>query len=208
MDHANRLYHARVFDTERQELSDLTILEHDAANQPKRSIYAQRALFTPHGLLLLSGTVTHLDPNGALQGEPEPFVERLVPLPVTPASFREYETEPETMRIAHLHQLVRQLKHIGITNVRRYQVELASKVALPFMNLVVCLIAFVGSTRQFLRGHLIGLGYSLGWGIAYYVGVAIAQGIGKEGLLPPLAAVWLPHVIAVGCCVRAIRKTV
>ncbi len=205
IDESNRIYHARLFDPANQELRDLTILEHDANSRPKQSLYASRAVFTPHGLLCLYGTIYHMNPTGALIGNPQPFVERLLELPITPEAIRQPETQPETMRYRKLRKLIKQLKHIGIKNVRRYQVELASKITLPLMNVVMCIIAFVGSTRRYHRGHLQGLGASLGWGVAYYIAVAISQALGKEGLLPVLLSVWAPHVLALWLCWRTSR---
>lgn len=205
IDRANRLYHARLFDPKLQELKDLTILEHDTNNRPKRTIYAQRAIYTAHGWLLLYGTITRLGLHGVLTHDPEPFVERLLDLPVTPAAFRQPNADPDTLRYGQLRQLISQLRDIGITNLRRYQVELVGKITLPLMNVIVCLIAFVGSTRRATRGHLKGLGISLFWGMGYYISVAVAHGVGKEGLLPVWIAVWLPHVIAAGYCVRELR---
>ena len=206
MDSANRLYHAQRFDLERRELKDLTILEHDSQNRPKRSFYAQKALFTDRGLLLNYGTVTRLGHRGTLIGEPEPFVEYVLEAPVNAGSFQRPEEQPDTLRIKELQRLIERLKGIGIRDVRRYQVDLAAKMLLPFMNLVICLIGFVGPTCSYVRGRLKGLGISLGWGVLYYIGVAIGQGIGKEGLLPVIIAVWLPHVIAVGACTRLVRR--
>ena len=98
MDSANRLYHARKVDLKAKELADLTVLEQDWQNRPTRSLYASRAIWTPHGWLLLSGTVYHVGPRGVLLGMPEQFVERLKSFPVTPVSFTEPEARPETMR--------------------------------------------------------------------------------------------------------------
>jgi len=205
LDEANRLYHARTFSLTQQELSDLTVMEHDARNRPVRTFYARRALYTPHGWLLLYGTVTNLGPRGAVRGKPQPFVEQLLRFPVTPESFRQPLIQPETLRLGHVWRLIERLKQVGITNVRRYTVELHAKLAFPFMNLVIGLIGFVGSTRRRTRGHLRGLGTSLGWGILYYIGVAAGQGIGKAGFLPPGLAVWLPHLVAVWCGFRLLR---
>lgn len=206
IDRANRLYHARQFHLDTNELTDLTILEHDARNRPTRSLYAHRGIFTPHGLWLLYGTIYQVSERGAIIGEPVPFVERLMQLPVTPEAFRQPETQPETMRFGQLRQLIRQLKANNITNLKRYRVELASKISLPLMNLMVCLIAFVGSTRRQGRGHLKGLGTSLGWGLLYCVGVAAAEGLGKGGFVPVSVAMVAPHLIALALCRRALLQ--
>jgi lipopolysaccharide export system permease protein len=208
MDASNRLYHARLLDLKTNELRDLTVLEHDWHNTPTRSLYAHQALWTAHGWLLVHGTIYEVGPRGALRGEPEPFTERLMRFPVTPESFRRPDTKPEMMRYAKLRLLVTRLKRIKINNLRRYQTELAAKLTLPLMNLIVCLIAFAGSTQQQLRGHLKGLGTSLGWGMAYYVLAAAGQGLAKEGFLrlPVWWWVWLPHAVAVWWCIRTLRK--
>ena len=204
MDAFNRLYHAQHLDVENRELRGLTILEHDRENRPIKNVYAARALWTRHGWVLLHGTIYRVGPRGTLLGEPESFVERVYHYPVTAASFSEPETRPETMRYSQLRLMILRLRQMGMKNVRRYQVELAAKLTLPLMNLVVALIAFTGSTQPQLRGTLKGLGLSLAWGLAYYFGVGFGEGIAKKGLLglPAVIAAWAPHVLAVGWCWR------
>ncbi len=209
MDGFNRLYHARELDPAGNELHDLTILEQDRHNQPVKSLYAKRAIWTRHGWLLLYGTIYRMGPKGTVRGEPEQFMERLLSYPVTPASFRDPESRPDTMRYGQLRLMITRLRQMGLANLRRFQVDLAAKVTLPLMNLVVCLIAFAGSSRPQLRGHLKGLGMSLAWGLLYYVAVGFGEGVGKRGVLflPPLIAVWAPHLAAVWWCLKVLRKT-
>ena len=136
-------------------------------------------------------------------------MERLISYPVTPLSFSQSETRPEAMRYGQLRLMIKRLRQAKMTNLRRYRVELAAKVALPLMNLIVCLLAFAGSTQLQLRGHLRGLGQSLGWGLLYYIGVGFGEGIGKKGLffLPAMVGVWAPHVAAIWWCLKTIRKS-
>ncbi len=205
IDTFNRLYHARELDLKTQELKDLTVLEHDWHNRPTKSLHATRAVWTPHGWLLLYGTIYRMGEGGRLRGTSEPFEERLIAYPVTPESFRQPEAKPEIMPFGQLRLLISRLKYMGVTNVRSYAVELASKLSFPFMNMVACLIGFVVSTQTQLRGHLQGLGMSLVCGFLYYVLVGVGQAIGKDGMLPVLVAVWLPHLIAIGWCLHKLR---
>lgn len=208
MDALNRLYHARALDLAHKELSQLTVLEHDPDNRPVTSLYASRAVWTRHGWLLLHGTLYHIGPGGAVRGDPQPFVERLVGYPVTPQSFSQPQTRPESMRYSELRLMIVRLGRMGITNVRRYRVELISKLTLPLMNLIIGFIAFAGSTRPHLRGQLRGMGLTLGWGLAYYFAVGLAEGLAKKGglFLPMTAVVWTPHVAAVWWCLRVLRR--
>jgi LPS export ABC transporter permease LptG len=205
MDRFNRLYHARALDLTHGELTDLTVLEHDRENQPMKSLYASRAVYTPHGWLLLYGTIYRVGPRGTLLGSPERFVERLLAYPVTPASFLEPEARPETMAYGPLRLMIIRLRQTGITNVRRYRAELASKLTGPLMNMVLCLIGFVGATQLSLRGHLRGLGTSLGWGMAYYLANAVGVNLAKQWPVPVLLMVWAPHAGAVWWCVKRLR---
>jgi len=207
MDTENRLYHVRALDLSAKELYDLTVLEQDWRNQPMRSLYASRAVWTKHGWLLLYGTIYHVGPKGTVRGSPEQFVERLIPYPVTPASFVEPESRPETMRYGQLRLLITRLQQTGITNSRRYAVELVAKITQPFMNVVIGLIGFVGSTQPQLRGHLRGLGMSLGWGLLYYLAAGLCQGIAKQWPLPVVITMWAPHVAAMWWGVNRLKTT-
>ena len=208
MDSMNRLYHARELDLKAKELHDLTILEHDWHNRPTKTLYASRAVWTPHGWLLLYGTIYRVGPRGVLRGEPEPFVERLIAYPVSLQSFAQPEARPESMTFSQLQLMISRMRQLGLKDVRRYVVELYGKLSLPLMNLVICFIAFAGSTQPQLRGHLKGLGTSLLWGILYYLGVGVGHSIGKQGIffMPAMAGAWAPHVIAVWWCVRVLRR--
>ena len=206
LDEENRIYHARALHLEDGELLDLTVLEHDAQNRPTKSLYASRAVWTPHGWLLLYGTIYRVGPKGELLGAPQQYVERLMRYPVSVQSFAEPTARPETMRYAKLRRLISRLRQTGITNVRRYAAELAAKLTMPLMNLVMCLLAFVGSAQPQLRGNLRGLGLSLGWGLTYFVLVAICQGIAKEWRIPTVATVWAPHILTVWWCLRRLSS--
>lgn len=206
LDNANRLYHARELNLDAQELADLTVLEHDWRNRPTKSLYSSRAIWTKHGWLLLYGTIYRMGQGGRLRGEPQPFVERLIPFPVSPHSFLEPEAKPETMRYGQLRSLIERLEQTGITHLRRQRVELASKLSMPFLNLIVCFLAFVASTQPALRGNLKGLGMSLAWGIAFYIVVAACYALTKQWPIPIAVGLWMPYVAVSVWCVMTLQK--
>lgn len=209
LDGNNRLYHARELNLKAGELNNLTVLEHDWRNHPTKSTYTPRAVFTKHGWLLLQGVIYRIGARGTVEGEPVMFADRLMKYPITPESFTQPETRPETMRFGQLRKLIVRLHQNGMKDLRKYWVELWAKLSLPLMNAVICLLGFAGSTQPELRGNLRGLGTSLGWGMLYYLAVAIGQSIGKEGFLwiPAFVAVFAPHAGAVWWCLRILRQT-
>lgn len=206
MDSENRIYHARKLDTRRNRLYDLTVLEHDAMNHPIRNWHANQAIWTRHGWLLLYGTVYPLGDRGTLTSDPIPFVERLLPFPVTPQSFSEPQMRPEYLPFGQLRLFIERLKEMGVKNLKRYRVELVAKLSVPFINIVICLIAFAGSCAPSLRGSLKGLGISLGWGTLYYIVVHFSHAIAKAWPVPLFLPLILPHALALGLCFRELRR--
>ncbi len=206
IDSANRLYHARKLHVKTQELHELTVLEHDSANRPTSILHASRAIWTKDGWLLLYGTFYREGTSEISKENPQPFMERLIPYPVNLQSFSEPQTRTETMRYGQLRLFIIHLKQMGITTLRRYYVELVAKVTVPFMNVVICLIAFVGTSSKNLRGNLKGLGVSLGWGTLYFIGVHVAIAMAKAWDVPIFITAILPHVIALWKCFRILRR--
>lgn len=202
IDEQNRLYHARVLDVAARRVEELTVLEHGPDNRPQRTVYARRAIYSVEGWDLFEGTVTELGPGGELAGEPDPFAERRFSFPATLESFQQPTTQPQALSMSGLRRLIARFRKIGITNVRRYELELASRLSIPVTSVIICLIGFIGSTRRYTRGQLKGLGTSLAWGMAYYLFVAAGLGTGKQGMVPVAAAVWGPHLVALWLCLR------
>lgn len=205
IDHENRIYHARTLDVDAKEIHYLTILEQDAQNRPTRSIFAKRAIWTRHGWLLLEGLISRVDARGRFLGMPLPFVERLIDYPVTVQAFAEPQAQPETMSVAQLQRLIRRLKASGIQNVRRYRVELAAKMTMPLMNVLVVLIGFAGVLQSQVRGRMRGLGTGLVWGVGYYLLVGTFHGLTKQWPLPIIIGVWSPHLLAGWWCLHRLR---
>ena len=197
MDRDNRLYHCREYDLHKRECRDVTILEQDRQNHPIRTITAKRAKVVDQGWRMEEGTLANLNADGTLAGNLDTFQRELFVFPVTATELRQPDTELDRLSYTQLRDLMQRLRSVRVTNLRRISVELGSRLSMPLMNLIVCLIAFAAATKPASRGRLQELGVSLGWGISYYLLVGASQGMGKEGFVPVVVGVWSPHVIAV-----------
>ncbi len=200
MDRDNRLYHCREYDLHKRECLDVTILEQDRHNHPTRTITAKRATISDDGWRMEDGTLANLEPDGTLAGNLEAFQRELFVFPVTATELRQPDTELDRLSYTQLRDLMQRLRSVHVTNVRRLSVELGSRLAMPLMNVIVCLIAFAAATKPASRGRLQELGVSLGLGIGYYLIVGACQGMGKEGFIPVAVGVWAPHVVAIAMC--------
>lgn len=207
LDDQNRLYHARTLNVKLKELRDLTVIEHDWQNRPTKKLRAARAIWTAHGWYLIHGTIYQSGPGGSLSGDPELFIDRLIQYPVTVKSFADPEARPDIMRYGQLKALITKLKQLKLGNVRSYEVELAAKIALPLVNMGICFLGFVGTTQLNKRGQLRGLGTSLGWGMLYYVAVAVAQALAKQLPLSIPFLLGLPHIGAFAWSCYILRRS-
>lgn len=111
-----------------------------------------------------------------------------------PEDFYNIKRESKTMTYLELKEYIKKLKVEGVSTVK-YQVELLSKISLPFVNIIVVLLAFpfgvissrTGNlTKRFLIGASLGLGFHLLHGLATSLGAA--------ELLPPLVSAWTANI--------------
>lgn len=119
----------------------------------------------------------------------------------TPESLYSLNRSPETMSFAELNKFVNKLKSEGVP-VRNYQVELASKLALPMINVLIILVALPFALSPARSGKMtrsLVAGVSLGF--VYYVIHALSVSLGSAELLPIGIAAWSANIIFVllGC---------
>jgi lipopolysaccharide export system permease protein len=82
----------------------------------------------------------------------------------------------------------------GETNVTSYQIERQNRIAFPFSTFILTLIGVAVSSRK-MRG---GIGLQIALGVVISVSYILFTQFSKQfaigGLLPVMAAVWLPNV--------------
>jgi lipopolysaccharide export system permease protein len=100
----------------------------------------------------------------------------------------------ETMSLKELDEFIKKQLMQGETNVTAYQIERQNRVAFPFSTFILTLIGVAVSSRK-LRGG-IGLQIAIGVVISfvYILFIQFSKQFAIGGLLPVMAAVWLPNV--------------
>lgn len=130
--------------------------------------------------------------------EVKPFDRRPYPLERTPEDFRTIDVDEDQMRYWDLSRYVDRLKRDGYT-VPRYEVNLLQKVAYPFTTLVVVFLGVPFALKDRRSGGLArGIGISLAVGFLYWLTYSTLLSFGYGGLLPPLLAAWLTHLLFTG----------
>jgi len=78
---------------------------------------------------------------------------------------------------------------------RRLLIELYAKTSLPFINIIMVLIAVPFALSINYAGAFMGIGICIGIGFCYYALNAISLALGNNGTLPPFIATWLTNAI-------------
>jgi len=123
------------------------------------------------------------------------FGEREFEFPATIQAFLDGETPPEEMTYAQLSGYIADSRGRGY-DVRRYEVDLNAKVSYPLLNVIISTIAIPLSLYAPRKG---GVWRSIGTGllIGFFCWVALSASLslGRKGILPPVAAAWLPDIL-------------
>ena len=102
-----------------------------------------------------------------------------------------------SMSYLELRDYVIKLEAAGF-QVKKYLVELYSKLSFPLVNLVMVLVAIPFALQSPRGGRLFGIGLAIaimaGYLVVHYVALAFA----RADLLPPLVAAWTANVIFLG----------
>ncbi len=176
------IYHFRLFDPERDELSALTIY-----TPRNRSVGAR------HHDLRRTGAIQAADgtrrPDGCRtsrrsRSSGRPFTDRRLPDLEAPDYFESEQPVAEMMTVGELRRYVQELSASGL-NVTTQAVELQRKLAFPFVTLVMTLLAVPFGVSMGQRGTLYGIGIGIVMALSYWILSSVFVALGKGGLLDP-----------------------
>lgn len=115
-------------------------------------------------------------------------------LSIHPDDFQMRLNIVETMSLKELDEFIKKQLMQGETNIIAYQIERHNRIAFPFTTLILTLIGVAVSSRK-MRG---GIGLQIAIGVVISFTFILFSQFSKQfaigGLLPVMAAVWLPNV--------------
>ncbi len=165
--------------------------EGDGEEVPTVHIVAPRADWDPaQGWILSDGWHRTFPPEG---GERLYRFASLIPgFYEPPDALLDEQKDPEEMRYAELARFIDNLRRSGGEPLK-LEVELAQKIALPVATLIIILFGAPLANSTSRGGPAFGIGVSLGVTILYLMLFRISGAFGGAGMLPPLAAAWIPN---------------
>jgi len=194
----NRLFFINKFIVDTNTIEGITILEHDEKQNMVKKIVASRGVYKD-GLWRFYNSITYdFDRNGQIKQEPQYMEEEIMPIPESPQDFLSQRQRPEFMTIAQLDDYIWKLSKSGaVTVTRNLKVDLYQRFTGPFMSLFIILLGIPFSLMMRRRATgLSSVGFSIIVGFLYYVLNAVSLALGKAGILTPILAASLSHMVA------------
>jgi len=206
------VYAIRALELRNREMSDL-LLERDGTGvaYPTIVLAAQRAVYTDSGTVqprwtLHRGTLRYLagnQPGGEIAFEFDSLLSRT--LRERPADLLAEPKSPDEMRYGELRRYIAALTRSG-SNAKKLQVELALKVAIPFICLLIALFGAPLAISTPKSGAAWGVAASLATTFIVLLMFQLAKAVGSGGVLPPMLAAWTPNILVGIAAVYLLRK--
>jgi LPS export ABC transporter permease LptG len=191
----SRFYRVELLNPGTNDMYGVTVLELDRNFRLVERLDARRAHWTTMGWELSQGAYRAMRADGTV--ETIPFSRTAVDMKEDIEAFVSIEKPVSAMSFRELKDYIAQLRAAGF-EVRKYLVELYSKVSFPLVNLVLVLVAIPLALQSPRGGRLFGIALAIvimaGYLVVHYVALALA----RADLLPPLIAAWTANVIFMG----------
>ncbi len=198
---ANRLYHYRLYDPNRQMFQGLSVLTIDRETPSiLEHRFATLARWNGRAWVLEKGWRRTFPARGSV-GEFETYDEGEVCALDPPETFGRREAVlniganlPDQMSVAEIREQVRSLRDSGY-DTTRLEVAFHSRIAQPLTPFVMVLLGLPFAFQVGRRGSLYGIGIALLLVIVYWATFAVFNALGFETVLPPVLASWAPNVL-------------
>jgi lipopolysaccharide export system permease protein len=210
------VYAIRALELRTREMSDLLLeREGTGAGYPTIVLAAQKAVYTDTGKVrppgggswtLHRGTMRYLagnQPGGELAFEFDSLESRT--LRERPVDLLAEPKAPDEMRYGELRRYIEALTRSG-SNAKKLQVELALKIAIPFISLLIALFGAPLAISTPKSGAAWGVAASLATTFIVLLMFQLAKAVGSGGVLPPMLAAWVPNILVGVAAVYLLRK--
>lgn len=194
-----RLFYAEEFDGER--MKGLTVLEQSRSGRSGVSgiVVSESAVWNQaqNTWDFYNGTTYLVAPDGSYQHIMR-FEHQQLQLPRAPLDFARKGRDYAEMNIA---EALEQLKLIRISDdtkkIRKLEIRIHQKIALPFSCLIFGLVGSILGIRPQRTSKATGFGISVLIIFAYYLLMTLGDVFGLSGILPPEIAGWLPNIFGI-----------
>lgn len=190
------ILYARRFDGAAQVMNDI-VLTRMESYRPVETVSARRAVWQDDTWYMEDAVSHRYFSDGRVITTT--YSEGLQPLQIfqTPGQIARRTKDPDQMNVAELREHIEVLRAQGV-DVRKYEVDLHLKYALPMASLVFALVAAPLGMQPTRSASSIGFGLSIVIIFLYYVFMSLGSALGQAGTLPPALGGWLQNIVIGG----------
>jgi lipopolysaccharide export system permease protein len=134
------------------------------------------------------------DPNAIMGVKEEPFAEKWVPIPERPSDFAVEDKVMDDMTGRELLKRAERLKIRGAP-VHEERVAYHMRLALPFANIVVVLLAIPFALRSGVQARTQNFTYAMVLAFLYWGSASFFRSVGEQGRIMPWVAAWMSNAI-------------
>jgi LPS export ABC transporter permease LptG/LPS export ABC transporter permease LptF len=197
-DDPTRIFYYRAFDPDSNVFADLTVFEFDPVGFTlQRRIHAESVRWDPtvNRWVFDKGWQRSFVGDAIAKDGYQTFTVATFPeIREQPGYFKKEATPSDEMSYTELTKYIADLRQSGFDTIK-LQVQLANKIAIPAITLVMAIIAVPFAVSMGKRGGLVGIATAIGVAIAYWVVAGVFSSMGDISTLPPMLAAWSPDLL-------------
>ena len=186
------IYQIRTYDSRKKTIEGLTIFFFDRDFRLRKRIDAKRATWIKGRWYLTDGLSQTIEADGSRKLIR--FKSHTVQLPETPENFERTMKSPEEMSFWELRHYTRKIREEGYDSTRS-EVELNTKMAFPFISLVLVLVGIPLAFRKKRGGIPLSITIAIGVSFLYLLTFGLSRSLALSGALPPILGAWLANLL-------------
>lgn len=192
----NRLFSIDRFYPQTKTIEGIIILEQDQNHNVIKKTSADRGEYK-NGLWVFYNSLTTNYGDNQQAEEPIYREEEIMAIPETPEELLSQRQSPDFMDLRELDDYIRKLTKSGAISVAQsFKVDYYARFFSPFTNLIIVLLGIPFALKMKKRATgLASVGLSIIVAFLYFVFTAISIALGKSGVLTPILAASLSHLI-------------
>ena len=200
-----RLFYAEEFNGE--QMKNLTVLDR-SRRSVSQIVVARSAEWNVLENIwdFYDGTIYLIGTDGSYNNVVR-FQHQQLALPQTALDLTKQGKKTKEMNIVEAREYLEIIKHSADQpRIRKWQVRIQEKIALPFACLVFAAIGAVLGVQPQDSGKATSFGICIGLIFGYYLLSFISQSLGISGVVPPWLAAWLPNFLGLGAAGGLLAK--
>lgn len=198
----NKVFYVGQVDKEHSKLHRVMVFELSEGYYP-RIIVAKEASYDSSSWSLQNGSIHYYEPSGLSKYEVA-FKEMSIPINVDAGQFLSGQKTPFEMNLKELEQQIALFNKSGI-DIKELKMDYYFKWSLPIVCFVTTLIGAPMAVRFPRSGKFTGIAVCIVILFVYYALLSIGRALGKNAIINPFIAAWLPNFIIGGLGVLLVK---